>query len=233
VTALWLLVVALLCALPARTSRPRTHGASRALAPRTLGLVAAVGSGALSFGVVGGTSGLIMAGLASAVAWRLVPALAARAAVADASELDRVPLVLDLVATVLRTGQPVDAALIAAAGAAGPRLGDELRQVGGLLRLGAAPADAWSSIQADARLRPVAVVAVRSADSGMRLATGWSALARELRAEAVSAATARAAGAGTWVMAPLGLCFLPAFVCLGIAPVVVGIATGLINGGTL
>jgi hypothetical protein len=30
--------------------------------------------------------------------------------------------------------------------------------------------------------------------------------------------------AGVWVLAPLGLCFLPAFVCLGVAPLVLGIA---------
>jgi pilus assembly protein TadC len=159
--------------------------------------------------------------------------LIARSAVVDAAELSRIPLVLDLVATVLRTGQPVEAAITAAAAAAGPRLQKELCEVSGLLRLGATPADAWSSIDADAGLRPVAVVAIRSADSGIKLAAGWSALATELRHEAVNAATARAASAGTWVIAPLGLCFLPAFVCMGIAPVVVGIATGLINGGTL
>jgi pilus assembly protein TadC len=30
--------------------------------------------------------------------------------------------------------------------------------------------------------------------------------------------------AGVWVLAPLGLCFLPAFVCLGVVPLVLGIA---------
>ena len=30
--------------------------------------------------------------------------------------------------------------------------------------------------------------------------------------------------AGVWVLAPLGLCFLPAFLCLGVAPLVLGIA---------
>jgi hypothetical protein len=30
--------------------------------------------------------------------------------------------------------------------------------------------------------------------------------------------------AGVWVLAPLGACFLPAFVCLGVAPLVLGIA---------
>ncbi|MDQ3055153.1 MAG: type II secretion system protein F, partial [Actinomycetota bacterium] len=35
----------------------------------------------------------------------------------------------------------------------------------------------------------------------------------------------RAQRAGVALMAPLGLCFLPAFVCLGVVPVVVGIAS--------
>jgi hypothetical protein len=30
--------------------------------------------------------------------------------------------------------------------------------------------------------------------------------------------------AGVWVLAPLGLCFLPAFLCLGVVPLVLGIA---------
>jgi pilus assembly protein TadC len=30
--------------------------------------------------------------------------------------------------------------------------------------------------------------------------------------------------AGVRVLAPLGLCFLPAFVCLGVVPLVIGIA---------
>ena len=183
--------------------------------------------------VIGGVRGLVVAVIAGAVAWRAVPLLASRRPMINAAELRRVPLLLDLVASVLRTGQPVEVALLAASAAAAPRLRSELEEVSGLLRLGAAPVDAWSRVAADPRLRPLAVVAIRSADSGIRLATGWSSLATELRAEAVSAATARAAAAGTWVIAPLGLCFLPAFVCLGIAPVVVGIASGLIGGGTL
>ena len=32
------------------------------------------------------------------------------------------------------------------------------------------------------------------------------------------------------VAGPLGLCFLPAFVCLGIVPVVIGLADGMLPG---
>jgi hypothetical protein len=33
-------------------------------------------------------------------------------------------------------------------------------------------------------------------------------------------------------MAPLGLCFLPAFVCLGVVPTVIGLAGGAFSGLT-
>ena len=36
--------------------------------------------------------------------------------------------------------------------------------------------------------------------------------------------------AGVLAAAPLGLCFLPSFVCLGIVPIVVGIARGVFTG---
>ena len=35
--------------------------------------------------------------------------------------------------------------------------------------------------------------------------------------------------AGVWVLAPLGVCFLPAFVCLGVVPLVLGIAGNVLG----
>jgi hypothetical protein len=35
------------------------------------------------------------------------------------------------------------------------------------------------------------------------------------------------------IAGPLGLCFLPAFVCLGIVPVIVGLAGDFIESGLL
>jgi pilus assembly protein TadC len=75
----------------------------------------------------------------------------------------------------------------------------------------------------------VASTARRSAESGVRLARGFEVLADELRADSRAAAAARAQRAGVWAIAPLGLCFLPAFACLGIVPVIVGIAHGVLS----
>ena len=140
----------------------------------------------------------------------------------------RVPLLLDLLAAALRSGQPTSSAVVAVAPVAGARLAAQLRQVGGLLRLGADPVHAWASLT-DSALAPVASTARRSAESGVRLARGFELLAVELRDDARAAAMARAQRAGVWAVAPLGLCFLPAFACLGIIPVIVGIAHGVLN----
>ena len=229
-TALWALAALVLLVLPRRRA-PAHRAARTVVGPGSLRATAAAASGGVVAALFVGAPG-VGAGVVIAFAvWWSFPVLPARPRDPGGDELVRVPLVLDLVAAVLRTGQPVATAITLGADAAAPQLGHELRRVGALLRLGAAPADAWSALAADSRLRPVALVAVRSADSGIRLAAGWSALATELRAGVAETATARAGRAGTWAIAPLGLCFLPSFVCLGIAPVVVGLSSSLLNGG--
>jgi hypothetical protein len=96
--------------------------------------------------------------------------------------------------------------------------------VAGLLELGADPEQAWS---AAARLPPLmafARAAGRSAGTGAALARAARAEAGRLRAALADLAEARAQRAAVLVTAPLGLCFLPAFLVLGIAPVVIGLA---------
>jgi hypothetical protein len=46
-------------------------------------------------------------------------------------------------------------------------------------------------------------------------------------------AAATAERAAVLIAGPLGLCFLPAFVCLGIVPVVAGLAGHLLQSGLL
>jgi len=136
-------------------------------------------------------------------------------------------LTLDLAAAALRGGQPVSAALSLAAPAAGPARAAQLAQVAVLLRLGADPVEAWRHVAHDDVLAPVAQAACRSADSGIRLARGLAQAADDIRAQVQATAQARAHRASVLAMAPLGLCFLPAFICIGVAPVVIAIAKGV------
>lgn len=203
----------------------------RRLSGTALGGVAAVACVVLAVAVLGPALGVV-AGMITAP---LAAGLAARLHARDAAQVrdgsaHMVPLVLDVLASALRSGQPVAPALAAVAPLAGENLGAQLHQVAGMLRFGADPATAWRSLSGSA-LASVVTTACRSAESGIRLARGFELLAAELRDEARAAALARAHRAGVWAMAPLGLCFLPAFACLGVLPIIVGVAHGVLSGG--
>ena len=102
-----------------------------------------------------------------------------------------------------------------------------LGAVAAMLSLGADPGTAWRMAELDQDLAPLAVAARRSAAGGGGLADAVREHAAQLRQE-TAAASVRAAGRAAVLMtAPLGLCFLPAFLCLGLAPVVVGLLSQL------
>ncbi|RAY14960.1 type II secretion system F family protein [Actinomadura craniellae] len=138
------------------------------------------------------------------------------------------PVAVDLLAACLRAGAPWGGAVEAVADAIGGPLGDELHAVAAQVRLGADPATAWSALTADPALAPLARAAARAVHSGTALAPALARLAHDQRRSAQQAATARARAAGVQAVAPLGLCFLPAFVFLGIVPAIAGIATTLL-----
>nr|WP_042198118.1 type II secretion system F family protein [Kibdelosporangium sp. MJ126-NF4]CEL23208.1 FIG054221: Possible conserved alanine rich membrane protein [Kibdelosporangium sp. MJ126-NF4]CTQ94371.1 FIG054221: Possible conserved alanine rich membrane protein [Kibdelosporangium sp. MJ126-NF4] len=133
----------------------------------------------------------------------------------------------DLLAACLRAGLPVSEAVRVIADRVPGDGGKALRTTSGLLALGADAADAWRPAACVPATAPLARGARRTARSGTELATVASALAKEVRVSANDLAEARAQRAGVLIAGPLGLCFLPAFVCLGIVPVVAGLASHL------
>lgn len=56
-------------------------------------------------------------------------------------------------------------------------------------------------------------------------------LAQGRRTAAARAAHVRVRRAGVLATAPLGLCFLPAFVLIGVVPVVIGLTSRFAQGG--
>lgn len=67
----------------------------------------------------------------------------------------------------------------------------------------------------------------RTESSGAKLAATLTRIGDRARQEAHAAAIAAARRAGVLAVAPLGLCFLPAFLLLGVIPVVIGAAPDL------
>lgn len=133
----------------------------------------------------------------------------------------------DLLAACLRAGLPVPAAVTAISEDLPPDAGRALRATADLLAMGADPVEAWAPAMACPHTAALARGARHTARSGTALADIVARLAAAVRDSAGDAAEARAQRAGVLIAAPLGVCFLPAFICLGIAPVVAGLATQL------
>ncbi|WP_433249658.1 type II secretion system F family protein [Streptosporangium sp. CA-135522] len=177
------------------------------------------------FLLVGGVPGVVAGVAGSVVALVLVrrrePARLRR-------ERDRVmadlPLAADLMVACLRAGQPITGAIDVTVEALGGPLGDRLAWVSGQLRLGAAPERAWQVLAAERALAPLARTMSRAAVSGAPVADVLARLSDDSRHAARAASAAAARRVGVQAVAPLGLCFLPAFVFLGIVPVVAGLA---------
>jgi len=187
--------------------------------------VAAAGLGLAVLLVVGGPVGVVAGALALLGTERAVrslePADVRRRRELRAAEL---PLVLDLLAVCLRAGTPLVTAQETVATALPGSFSADLTLVAGLQRLGCGAAAAWADLADDPDLGPVTRAVSRSAESGARLAAAFERLAADRRSALAAAGEARARRAGVTAMAPLGLCFLPAFVSLGIVPIVLSLA---------
>jgi pilus assembly protein TadC len=204
--------------------RPRAPARRAVLPPTTACLLAGVGMVALlglPLGLALGAAGTVAG---PAVLARLEPASVRR----ERQQLVReLPLALDLLAACLAGG----ASLVGAAAAVGAALpgpcGHRLLGVCDALAVGCPPGEAWLALAAAAGDDPLSAPArmlARAADGGTPVAAAVARLAAEARAEALASEAQAARRVGVLVVAPLGLCFLPAFVLLGIVPVVAGLA---------
>jgi pilus assembly protein TadC len=110
-------------------------------------------------------------------------------------------------------------------------VGERLARGAAEVRLGGEPVDAWRRLASLPGAQGLARLLERAGESGVPAAVPVGRLAAEARAEWARTATARARRAAVMVTAPVGLCFLPAFLAIGVLPVVIGLAGGLLRGG--
>lgn len=182
--------------------------------------------------VAGLLSGHTAAALAIAVLAVSLGAPVLRAARAErlrrAALLADLPRAAELLATCLEAGASPAAALAAVADAVGGPLAGRLRAVGAFLRSGTDLAD-WPADPADPVDRLVRAVA-RAGRTGAPLAESVRLLAAAETERARWDALERARRAGVQAVGPLAACFLPAFVLLGVVPMVVGVARTVLTG---
>ncbi|MCF6522578.1 type II secretion system F family protein [Streptomyces sp. JJ36] len=137
------------------------------------------------------------------------------------------PLAAELLAACLAAGSAPAGAAEAVGRSFGGPLGARLRRAAAELRLGGAPEAAWARFGALPGCADLARCMERAGTTGVPAVEEVSRLATECRARRSRAATARTRRAAVHVTGPLGLCFLPAFLAVGVAPVVLGLAGSL------
>ncbi|MFD3536282.1 type II secretion system F family protein [Streptomyces sp. NPDC058664] len=214
---------------PARTWAPRPPK-SRPGMPRWTGhRVAPLGAACLGWVLFGAFGGLA-AGLLVAAGARQVAARRASPP-ADGEEAARhLPLAADLLAACASAGAGPGEAAEAVGRSLGGPLGERLTRTAAELRLGGEPAEVWRRFGAIPGAAGLARCMERAGSSGAPAAEAVARHAAALRSARARAAEARARRAQVLISAPVGLCFLPAFLAVGVAPVVIGLATGLLDG---
>ncbi|MEV7794848.1 type II secretion system F family protein [Streptomyces sp. NPDC087512] len=217
--------------VPAQVRAGPPSGAALSAARRWLPLVAAVGAG---WALVGGAVGVLVGLAAAAAMWRWYarrPPDGTSAEKTAAEAARQLPLAADLLAACIAAGAGPVVAAQAVGDALGGPLGDALARGAAEVRLGGEPGTAWRGLAALPDARPLARLLERADLSGLPAAGPVARLAAQARADWARATTVRARRAAVMVTGPVGLCFLPAFVAVGVLPVVIGLAGGVLGGG--
>lgn len=176
-------------------------------------VVAGPGPGALGWG------GAVAAG----AWWLLGRAPAAEAARRDRAVAADLPFLVLLLAAGLRSGASAGPALRLAQEACPGAAAERLRPLTARLAWGVDPAEVWEELARDPVLGALGRRLARSHRTGASVAEAVADLAEELAAQRRAEVEDLARGVGVRAALPLGLCLLPAFVLLGIVPVVAGL----------
>jgi Flp pilus assembly protein TadB len=185
-------------------------------------------AGVAAAAFLGGVAGLVAAPLAAGATWLVIERAEPGQLRRDRDRARRdLPHVVGLLADALRSGQPpVDALAVVAAALPGPAAA-RLAVVVPQLRLGVDPMRVWADLAADPSLGPLGRALARAHRTGAPVVPAVARLADELARSARAEVEERARAVGVKAAVPLGLCLLPAFVLVGIVPVVAALLTSL------
>ncbi len=139
------------------------------------------------------------------------------------------PHVVDLVASSLAVGAPPATAVKLAAMAVDLPMREELLLVTSRLDLGLDPVRVWTDVGRHAQLGALGRALARATESGAPVSEAVSRLGEDLRRNARADVENRARAVGVKAAAPLGLCLLPAFILVGVVPLVAGSIGTVLN----
>jgi len=210
---------------PAPVRTPQPNGSRTTL--RTVTALA-VGLGVAL--LLGGLPGAVAGPPAGFAAWWAVGRLEPVAVRRRRERLvAAVPHVVDLVAACLAAGLSPSAALEEVAAAVDAPARDELAAVSARLRVGVDPGTVWRDLSRHPQLGGLGRAVARAVETGASVADALERLAGDLRRTARAEVETRARAVGVKAAVPLGLCLLPAFVLVGVVPLVAGSLTALLG----
>lgn len=170
--------------------------------------------------VVGGLAGLAVGTVVAVAARSLLTRLAADDSARREALARQAPDAVDCLASCVAAGAPVWTGMNVVADAFGEPVAGVLRRCTSRHAMGARHDDTFSELLEEPVLAPVGRVLLRSVESGGALTTSLLACAEHMRLERAGELERRARAVGVKAVAPLGLCFLPAFVLLAVVPIV-------------
>lgn len=183
-------------------------------------LLLLAGSGLLAVLVLAGGAVLLLPGRRAAAA----------AARHDAELARALAPVADLLATCLAAGASLADALALVAHAEGGVARERLRPVEHVVRRGGDVDDAWRGAASTSDpWQPLWRAMSTASRSGSELAPTLLGVADDARARQRWAGEAAARRAGVRAVAPLAVCFLPAFLLTGVVPTVAGVAGSVLT----
>lgn len=207
-------------AVPASASAT-VRGRGRGDAARPV--LAAAGAGLTAGLLLGGVAGLVIGPMVAAAAFAAVRRVEPPAARRRREALeDDLPLAVDLLVSCLAAGQAPGVALGEVAAVLTGPVHEELMAIVARLRLGSDPIAVWSDVARHPQLGSWGRCMLRAVDSGASVVEAMTSHADDLRAQTRAQVEARARAVGVRATLPLGVCLLPAFVLLGVVPLVVG-----------
>lgn len=187
----------------------------------------AASAGVLVAAGLGGTSGAA-GGAAVAVGVYLV-AGRERPERPDRLMTAQLPDALDFLAVALEAGAPLSTAVAAVAEVSPQPTAGFLHGLARATQLGADAAESWSALGGHPVWGRAAAEVARSARSGTTLVDALRVHATEARQEYRDRTIKAARTVGVKSVLPLMVCFLPAFVLVGVVPIIVGLLGDLIG----
>ena len=183
-------------------------------------LVAACGGWAM----VGGPIGLGVGLVCGVTVWMVLARTEDPAVVRRREALvDDLPTGVDLLASCLDAGAAPESALVSVSRALGGPVGEEFLGIHHRLEVGVDPAQVWRTVAAHPQLGDLGRAIGRAHQTGASVGEAVHRLSEELRARERAGVEERARSIEVKAAAPLGLCLLPAFVVLGVVPMVASV----------